>query len=102
MSCLRTQCNDAGEARIGGWLQSQVKQSTTEPLRSRLCLEGFGSWDPIDTSLSILIFSALDLLVQAMERELIGSVVECLGHGLESHRRHCMRCVLEQDTFILT
>ena len=65
VSCSRTQYNDTDEARtLGPSVSSEVKHSTTEPLRSRSCLEGYGSREPIGISLSILIFRAL--LVQPM------------------------------------
>ena len=66
MSCSRTQYNDTDEARnLGPSVSSEVKHSTTEPLRSRPCLEGYRSREPIGISLSILIFRAL--LFQPMQ-----------------------------------
>ena len=65
MPCSKTQHNDTDEARtLGPSVSSEVKHSTTEPLRSRPCVEGYGSREPIGISLSILIFRAL--LVQPM------------------------------------
>ena len=61
----KTQHNDTDEARtLGPSVSSEIKHSTTEPLRSRPCVEGYGSREPIGISLSILIFRAL--LVQPM------------------------------------